>query len=167
MHGPKLLFLDEPTNGLDPPARIRMLQLIRDIRDSGQANIVVSSHLLRDVEQCCDEALILKEGRSANYCNLEEERRANRKFLEIEVHSEQLAQDEAQMRFANGLQGLGCTVAIQNRRRLKAVLPDKVEIRDLYLLAQKHELLIRRLDFKRDSLEDIFLKAMGGTNGRL
>ena len=66
------------------------------------------------------------------------------------------------MRFANGLQGLGCTVAIQNRRRLKAVLPDKVEIRDLYLLAQKHEVAIRRLDFKRDSLEDIFLKAMEG-----
>ena len=52
VHGPKLLFLDEPTNGLDPPARVRMIKLIREIRDSGQANIVFSSHLLLDVEEC-------------------------------------------------------------------------------------------------------------------
>ena len=49
VHGPRLIFLDEPTNGLDPPARARMIKLIRDIRDSGQASIVLSSHLLRDV----------------------------------------------------------------------------------------------------------------------
>ncbi len=59
VHGPKLIFLDEPTNGLDPPARLRMIKLIREIRDSGQANIVLSSHLLLDVEECCDEILIL------------------------------------------------------------------------------------------------------------
>ena len=45
VHGPKLIFLDEPTNGLDPPARARMIRLIREIRDSGQANILLSSHL--------------------------------------------------------------------------------------------------------------------------
>ena len=59
VHGPKLIFLDEPTNGLDPPARLRMIKLIREIRDSGHANIVLSSHLLLDVEECCDEILIL------------------------------------------------------------------------------------------------------------
>ena len=41
VHGPSLIFLDEPTNGLDPPARQRMIKLIREIRDSGQANIVL------------------------------------------------------------------------------------------------------------------------------
>src|SRR6201993_191920 len=76
-HGPKLVLLDEPTNGLDPPARARMIQLILQIRDSGQAHILLSSHLLRDVEECCEEILILKEGRIAVYCNLEEERKSN------------------------------------------------------------------------------------------
>src|SRR6185437_4980605 len=89
VHGPRLLFLDEPTNGLDPPARVRMIRLIREIRDSGQANIVVSSHLLRDVEECCEEILILKEGNIAVYCNLEEERKANRKFLLLETRGDQ------------------------------------------------------------------------------
>ncbi|MGH7419293.1 MAG: ABC transporter ATP-binding protein, partial [Candidatus Rokuibacteriota bacterium] len=58
-HGPKLLFLDEPTNGLDPPARRRMIRLIREIRDAGEMQILLSSHLLRDVEECCDEVIIL------------------------------------------------------------------------------------------------------------
>src|SRR5579863_5689738 len=60
-HGPKVLFLDEPTNGLDPPARLRMIQLIKEIRERGDLHIMVSSHLLRDVEECCDQVLILKE----------------------------------------------------------------------------------------------------------
>src|SRR5467141_5230595 len=60
VHGPRLIFLDEPTNGLDPPARQRMIELIRQIRDSGKAHILLSSHLLRDVEECCEEILIIK-----------------------------------------------------------------------------------------------------------
>src|SRR6185369_1817134 len=65
VHGPKVLFLDEPTNGLDPPARERMIKLIRDIRDTGEVNVILSSHLLRDVEECCEEVLVLKQGEIA------------------------------------------------------------------------------------------------------
>src|SRR5215831_8727509 len=77
VHGPRLLLLDEPTNGLDPEARQRMLHLVREIRDTGEVNVLISSHLLRDVEECCDEVIILKEGKIAALCNLEEERKAN------------------------------------------------------------------------------------------
>ena len=159
VHGPRLLFLDEPTNGLDPPARVRMLRLIREVRDSGLAKIFISSHLLRDVEECCEEVLVLKDGRIATYCNLEEERRANRKFLEIETQGDH---KEHQSYFADELRSRGCEVAIQNRRRMKAVLPQGVEIRDLYEIASRGDIQIRKLDYKRDSLEDIFLKAMEG-----
>jgi len=89
VHGPRLIFLDEPTNGLDPPARQRMIRLVREIRDSGKANIVLSSHLLRDVEECCEEILILKDGKLVVYCNLEEERKSNRKFLMLETRGDQ------------------------------------------------------------------------------
>src|SRR6202000_2303924 len=60
VHGPKLLILDEPTNGLDPPARARMIRLIQEMREVGQMNILICSHLLRDVEETCEEVLILK-----------------------------------------------------------------------------------------------------------
>src|SRR5499425_2059706 len=69
VHGPHMLILDEPTNGLDPPGRLRMIQLIKEIRDTREINIVISSHLLPDVEECCDEVMIMKDGRIATYCN--------------------------------------------------------------------------------------------------
>jgi ABC-2 type transport system ATP-binding protein len=159
VHGPKLLFLDEPTNGLDPPHRRRMLRLIQELRDGGEVHIVLSSHLLRDVEECCDEVLILKDGRIAQYCNLEEERRANRKFIEIETQEDNAA-------FAEEVGRLGCDCALLNSRRIKMVLPEGVEIRQLYEIADRRQVQIRRLDYKRDSLQDIFLKAMGSTAAR-
>jgi ABC-2 type transport system ATP-binding protein len=164
VHGPKVLFLDEPTNGLDPPARERMLRLIRDIRDAGDVRVILSSHLLRDVEECCEEVLVLKQGQIAVYCDLEAERRGNRKFLELEIRGE----EGVHASFAAEMEKLGCEVAEGARQRLKLVMPDSVEIRDLYRLAAERQVQIRRLDYKRDSLEDIFLKAMEGSgDGRL
>ncbi len=160
VHGPRLIFLDEPTNGLDPPARLRMIKLIREIRDSGHAHIVLSSHLLLDVEECCDEILILRDGEIAVYCNLEEERKSNRKFLMLETRGDQ-------QKFIQAIQKLGCEYAVSGDHRLKIVLQEGVEVRDLYRLADEHQVQLRRLSYKRDSLEDIFLKAMENGYGGL
>ena len=162
-HGPKLLFLDEPTNGLDPPARVRMIQLIQEIRDRGDLHLILSSHLLRDVEECCDEVLILKDGKVAAFCNLEEERRANRRFLEIETRG------ESNGLFLEALEKLGCETAPGAQGRVKLVMPDGLEVRRLYQVAAEQNVQIRRLSHKRDSLEDIFLKAMevATADGRL
>jgi ABC-2 type transport system ATP-binding protein len=160
VHGPKLIFLDEPTNGLDPPARQRMIKLVREIRDSGKANIVLSSHLLLDVEECCEEIVILKEGRLVQYCNLEEERRSNRRFLLLETRGDHSG-------FVDSVAKLGCEYAITGAHRIKIVLHEDVEVRDLYRVAAEHEVQIRRLSYKRDSLEDIFLKAMENGDGSL
>lgn len=153
VHGPRILFLDEPTNGLDPPARARMLQLIREIRDSGDTQIVIASHLLQDIESCCDEVLVLKDGKIAKYCNLEEERRSNRQFLLIQIRGDEKG-------FVDGLREMGCEVALPNKRRIKAIIPPGVDVQHLYALAERLSVQIRNLDYKRDSLEDIFLRAM-------
>jgi ABC-2 type transport system ATP-binding protein len=160
VHGPQLIILDEPTNGLDPPQRQRMLDLIKTIRDSGHARVLFSSHLLRDVEECCEEVLILKDGRIAAYCNLEEERKANNRFLELETRGDMRT-------FADAVGSLGCEYAVSSERRLKVVLRPDTEIRDLYRVARERQVQIRRLNFKRDSLEDIFLKAMENGHGGL
>ena len=161
VHGPRLLFLDEPTNGLDPPARARMIQLIQEIRERGDLHLILSSHLLRDVEECCDEVLILKDGNIAACSNLEEERRANRRFLELETRG------ESNGCFLEALERLGCQTAQGAQGRIKLVLPEGLEVRRLYALADEQSVQIRRLNHKRDSLEDIFLKAMEGTDGGL
>jgi ABC-2 type transport system ATP-binding protein len=160
VHGPQMIFLDEPTNGLDPPHRRRMIRLIQEIRDSGKARVILSSHLLRDVEECCDEVMILKEGEIAVYCNLEEERRANRKFIEVETLGDNSG-------LAEEIEKLGCDYALLGRNKLKMILPPGVEIRDLYRAASDREIQIRRLDYRRDSLQDIFLRAMEADRGGL
>ena len=163
VHGPQMLILDEPTNGLDSPARQRMIHLIREIRQNSDMALLLSSHLLRDVEETCDEVLILKAGRIAGICNLEAERRANRKFLELET----VGADSA---FAERVEGLGCECAWFPNGRVKLVMPENVEIRELYRVAAEKSVQIRKMNFRRDSLEDIFMKAMqetGAANGRL
>jgi len=78
VHGPELVVLDEPTNGLDPAARRRMLKLVADMKEEQGMNVIVCSHLLRDIEQVCDEAVIMKDGAIVHQCNLEEERSGGR-----------------------------------------------------------------------------------------
>ena len=162
-HGPRLLILDEPTNGMDPPARKRLIELICEIRETGDICLLLSSHLLRDVEETCDEVLILRNGRIASICNLVEERRANRKFLEMETVG-------AEESFTAALESLGCQCAVFGNGRITVVMPDAVEIREVFKVAADRGVQIRRMNHRRDSLEDIFLNAMeqtGVADGRI
>jgi ABC-2 type transport system ATP-binding protein len=159
VHGPRLLILDEPTNGLDPRARQRMVRLIRDIRDSGRMHILLCSHLLRDVEETCEEVLILKQGRIVHYSNLEAERSTNKRFVELETSS-----DGAD--FAEAIAQHACACTAVGARRYKMVLPEGFELREIYRVAAERDLPLRRLSYRRDTLEDIFLKAMEGVPKR-
>src|SRR5258705_5989335 len=65
VHDPDLLFLDEPTNGMDPKGRDEMLELVRDLAHNKGVNLIVSSHLLPDVEYTCDSVVVMDKGRVA------------------------------------------------------------------------------------------------------
>lgn len=158
-HGPRLLILDEPTNGLDPLARQRMIQTLQAIRKEGSICLLISSHLLRDIDQTCDEVLILKEGRVAALCNIEEERRSQRNFVELEAAGPTGA-------FCEILRGLGCECACFAGGRIKLVAPEAIESRDLYRAASQTGMQIRRIHRRRDSLEDIFMRAMDAEPAR-
>lgn len=72
VHDPQVLFLDEPTNGLDPGGRREMLDLVRQLsRDLGKS-VVFSTHILQDVEAVCDSAVVMERGRVAAQGNLQE-----------------------------------------------------------------------------------------------
>jgi ABC-2 type transport system ATP-binding protein len=164
-HGPELLLLDEPTNGLDPSARQRMLSLVREIAASG-VRVILSSHLLRDVESCCDSVIVLKDGKVATIADLAAERAGDRRYLEIETRAA-AAGPAAADGGANGADGfsralaeLGCEVAELPNRKLKVVLPASVDVRALYRVAGEQGIQLRRLISSRNSLEHLFLKAM-------
>jgi len=153
VHGPRLVILDEPTNGLDPPARRRMLRMIREMRDNAGMRIVLCSHLLRDVEDTCEEVVILKDGAIVHYADLEAERRANKRFVELET----IGDDEG---FASAMESLGATCAMAGKGRWKMVLPAEFNFQELFRVAADKDLELRRLNYRKDTLEDIFLKAM-------
>ena len=62
VHGPALLFLDEPTAGLDPQARANLWEHIRDLRESG-ATVFLTTHYLEEADALCDRILVIDAGR--------------------------------------------------------------------------------------------------------
>ena len=130
--------------------------------------IVLCSHLLRDVEETCEEVLILKQGRIVHYSNLEEERKANRRFVELETCGDDGgfvdALETARLRMRRG----------GRRPRQDGAVRRHRDSRHLSHGRRARTCRLRRLNYRRDTLEDIFLKAMeargsrrGSTNGRL
>jgi ABC-2 type transport system ATP-binding protein len=154
VHGPELVILDEPTNGLDPAARARMLQLIAEMKRDHGMSVVLCSHLLGDVEQVCDEVVILKDGLVVHQTDLESERHQNRRFVELEVAGEADG-------FAASLRDIGADGVHEGEGRWRIVLPTDVEMREIWRLAGRHGLAVRKLTHRRDTLEEIFLKAVG------
>jgi ABC-2 type transport system ATP-binding protein len=65
VHGPELVVLDEPTSGLDPSGRGEMLAVVRRLSDELGIRVLVSSHVLDDIERTCDEVVVLKDGQLA------------------------------------------------------------------------------------------------------
>jgi ABC-2 type transport system ATP-binding protein len=154
VHGPELLILDEPTNGLDPQARQRMLRLIREMKEEQKMNVLLCSHLLRDVEQVCDEVVIMNEGQIVHECNLEAERRSNKCFVELEVMGEDSGLSAA-------LPQIGADGVNEGGGRWRIILPPGSEIDSLWKLLAQQNLHVRKLTHRRDTLEEIFLKAVG------
>ena len=85
VHDPELLFLDEPTNGLDPRSRDEMLDLIVDLPGRRGCAIILSTHLLPDVERVCDHAVIMHQGRVRFVGSIDELRGARGRDTELTV----------------------------------------------------------------------------------
>jgi ABC-2 type transport system ATP-binding protein len=114
--------------------------------------------LLRDVEESCTEVLVLKEGSMATYSDLEAERRTNRRYLQLDLRG-------AVSEFGEAMRDRGCEYVQSGPRSLRMILPEGLEVRDLYSVADDTGVQIRRLNYRRDSLEDIFFRAMEVPNG--
>lgn len=63
VHGPELMFLDEPTSGLDPSARQEMLETINGLAEISDTSVLLSTHILQDVETVCDYVVIVNNGK--------------------------------------------------------------------------------------------------------
>ena len=154
IHGPELVILDEPTNGLDPAARQRMLVLIKEMKEQHGMNVLLCSHLLRDVEEVCDEVVILKDGRIVHQSDLAAERQANKRFVQLQVTG-----DDRNLGVA--LHEIGAEGVSETAGTWRIILPIEVEVNALWRLTARENLQITKLAYRRDTLEEIFLKAVG------
>lgn len=152
VHDPKLLILDEPTNGMDPAGREEILELCRDLSRAKGMNLLISSHLLPDVEAVCDHVVVLGGGKLLASGRIEELKRAHDRQFELRTRGDQ-------RRFANLLTQRGATAQPVNDHLL-IELPEGANAALLWEIADANEEQIRSLRPRRSTLEEVFLRAL-------
>jgi ABC-2 type transport system ATP-binding protein len=152
VHDPRLLILDEPTNGMDPAGRQEILELARDLAANKGMSLLFSSHLLPDVESVCDHVLVLSRGQLLVQGQISELKIPHAHAVEVRVKA-----DPA--RFARGLKEMGCAVE-PNDDLLRVRLPQGQSSDLVWRLAASSGEQIRYLRPQCSSLEEVFLKAM-------
>ncbi|MBD3143888.1 ABC transporter ATP-binding protein [Microbispora bryophytorum] len=150
VHDPRLVFLDEPTNGLDPQGRDDMLALIRRVGTEFGINVLVTSHLLGELERVCDHVIVIDGGRLLRSSAIREFTRAEQ-TVAVEV-------EEGQQRLAERLIAGGETVAAQGRLLTVQVSADDPgrtydAVRDAVC---DLGLSLLRLEQRRGRIEDVF-----------
>ena len=154
VHDPELLFLDEPTNGMDPKGRDEMLELVRDIAHNKQINLILSSHLLPDVEYTCDHVIVLDKGAVATQGPIEALKGPGGRVFEIRVKGDTAA-------FIAALQAAGLECHATDEDVMRAFVPDDRGAPFLFQLASQQHVQVRHLKASVPTLEDVFAKAVG------
>jgi ABC-2 type transport system ATP-binding protein len=113
VHDPELLILDEPTNGLDPKGRLEMIDLIREISREHNIHMLVSSHLLPDIEATCDYATILNLGQMVTQGNIAELTGKESKSIEQRIMNVTIKGKLDD--FLKGLQDVGLSFTVVDR----------------------------------------------------
>lgn len=152
VHGPKLVFLDEPTNGLDPQGRDEMLELIGDVKGRG-ISVVLSSHILYDVEKVCESMIMLNHGELIHVGSIAGLKADRQKAL-VEIETKE--QNEA---FAAILKARGFSVEQQGLRLMvRLVAPQTLQ--SLLDAAIDEQIQVRRFMPAELTLEKAFLSLL-------
>jgi ABC-2 type transport system ATP-binding protein len=154
VHDPDLLFLDEPTNGMDPKGRDEMLELIWDLGHNKGVNLILCSHLLPDVEYCCERVVVMDKARVVAAGPIAELKGPRGRVFEVRAKwgHEQLV---AAYRAA----GFECHETDEDVMRV--FVPVGQSARDLFALAAREGLQLRHLRPSVPTLEDAFARAVG------
>ena len=156
VHDPRLLILDEPTNGMDPAGREEILVLARDLSRAKGMSLLFSSHLLPDVEAVCEHVVVLGRGRLLAQGRIEELKEAHDRQFELRVKGDHQV-------FANRLSERGVGVTVSDDHLLVQLSPGMP--RSVLWETAAHEgEQVRALRPRRSTLEEIFLNAVAEQN---
>lgn len=157
VHDPEVVFLDEPTNGLDPSGREHILNLIGSLwRDLG-ISVVMCSHLLRDIERVCDRVMIIGHGRLLEHDSIVGLKARHRRIVEIAPASET-------ERFQSVLTSAGLAVVKLSNGKLRVEsASDSIEW--VLELMRAHNLPPAEIVSNPDALHELFVKSISAENG--
>jgi len=150
VHDPQLLLLDEPTSGMDPAGRETMLELLLTLGREHGKSLLLSTHLLGDVERVCETVVILHEGQVLKHGQVSElcTRRQDRYRLQIEGDATAFV-EELQLEGARLIQDNG-------RGELRLAVPPGWITRAFFALADNHGVVLRGLQRDDEDLEELF-----------
>jgi len=154
VHDPDLLFLDEPTNGMDPKGRDEMLALVYDLAHNKQINLILSSHLLPDVEHACDRVVVLDKGQVVAQGPIADLKGRRIRVFELRIKGDRL-------RFAETLRHEGFECHETDEDIMRVLVPGDDGGRALFALATRERVQVRHLRPSVPTLEDVFAKAVG------
>ena len=154
VHDPDLLFLDEPTNGMDPKGRDEMLELIRDLGHNKNVNLILCSHLLPDVEYCCDNVVIMDKGRIAAAGSIDVLKGPRGRVFEVRAK-------EGNDRLAAVYREAGLECHETEEDLMRVFVPEERDAADLFAMASAAGLQLRHLRPSVPTLEDVFAHAVG------
>lgn len=160
VHDPSVLFLDEPTNGLDPGGRREMLDLVRQLSQDLGKSVVFSTHILQDVEAVCDSAVVLERGRVMAQGNIHELTAGGEREFRLRVESNQSSGTTVD-HLLTGLQAKWRAEPL-GENRYAVWLPEAHETTGVFAVVRQAGAIVRSLQLKRRSLEDVFLDAVSG-----
>ncbi len=152
VHDPRLLILDEPTNGMDPAGRDDVLELSIDLARNKGMSLLFSSHLLPDVEAVCDHVMVIGKGKLLAQGRIEDLKLPHDRQIEVRVKGDQAA-------FARLLIDRGITAEPIDDHVL-AWMPETLGAPALWRAARDCGEQIRSLKPRRSTLEEVFLSAI-------
>jgi len=156
VHDPALLFLDEPTNGMDPKGRDEMLELVRDLAHNKGVNLILSSHLLPDVEYTCEQVVVMDKGRIAAAGPIDALKQPRGRVYELRVKTPGELED-----FFDHLRAAGLECHSTDDDVVRVFVPGEGGARRLFALAAESRVQVRHLRPSVPTLEDVFAHAVG------
>lgn len=152
LKNPKLLILDEPTNGLDPRGMTEMRTLIRNI-GQGERTVLLSSHLMGEVEQICDRIGVIQDG----------ELIAEGTVDQLRGHAELLMRAEPLDQSKQLLEGMIGDEHVQVSDGALLLTPDTVQVGEIIRVLVMGGMTVQEVRPVERSLEDTFLELTGGS----